>query len=549
MLCQAKTQCQREELHALGVLGLVIVDRSAQSTSSPLLQMPSDSRVPSPLALYLREPIKGIQPFDVTDALVRSAISSGATCIHIVIKEGVFQFAHDGNPVTLGEIQDSWHREATTGILDLEIPHSLALAQMLFFARSMLIGSCYRRTRLTLETVTADTAWEYEQAMTVTGTVISAIGVRDPWAFVLSGPGKYDAFYGCPIPLLINGAPVPRLPREDNPNLVEVEGTTVYVDLATAHKGFRSCIGGMSQTTDDRLSIVYMNPRHARFTTSMEMANLQDFTNMARRAMKKAVGHLLLRIEAESGSETLLRNHYKALLRYFPEMTLYSDSISSQAICFADRRKQPRNGDPVLYPQSMLTSSSNPVFCDMPQVPASLDAGNALAAYQIAHASDGMYVDPDCFLPVSHWLRKTAWSFSGASISVRATGNVLTPRELVYDRVKVRLANHISARVLTQDGRVFDQSIEDWILAEEEAQTQSDLELASAHGSSKLLVLYVNRNCTELRVPSIQCTKEFRMQIGSVLLEVRQFMKENSGPKLDLKYLLFGHKREAGGGC
>ncbi|MEQ6436354.1 hypothetical protein V8Z74_15170 [Comamonas sp. w2-DMI] len=422
--------------------------------------------VPSPLAKYLRDPIKGIQPFDVTDALVRSAISAGGTCIHISIQEGLFQFAHDGREIALQEIHSSWKREAAAGVLDLGMPHGLLLAQTLFFSRTLVIASCYLRTRLTRQSVMADSPWELEPAVAASGTVISVVGVSDPGAFVPSGPGRFGAFAACPIPVVINGEIVQRMPRENNPCLVHVEDVTVYVDLASAAQGYSTCMGGVALQVEGRKSIVFMNPRDARITTQMEMVNLQEFTSKAMRAMKMAVGQLLLRIEAEDGLESIQRQHYRALLRYFPEMTIFSDVISSQVISFADVQKQPRRGALVLYSKEMLSQCSTPIFCDMPPVPSSLEMGSSFAAYSMALASDGMFVAPGCMLPVQHWLRKKALSFNGATISVHASGNVVTPREVVYDRIKVRLADKVTVNLRTADGRTLSQSIDEWILTE-----------------------------------------------------------------------------------
>ncbi|MEQ6438156.1 hypothetical protein V8Z74_24550, partial [Comamonas sp. w2-DMI] len=81
---------------------------------------------------------------------------------------------------------------------------------------------------------------------------------------------------------------------------------------------------------------------------------------------------------------------------------------------------------------------------------------------------------------------------------------------------------------------------------EEDAQTQSDLQLAGKNGGTKVLVLYVNRQCTNPRVPLIPCSPTFRLQMGAALFEVREFLKEQARVSQDRNPLFFGNKSAPG---
>lgn len=463
--------------------------------------MPSDNQTPSALSQHLSQPRSPLEALDITDALVRSAISSGASRIDFWIERGMLGYSHNGEEKSIVEIQSSWAKEAGEGRYDLCSPFGLEIAQLLFFASELTITSGSIATNISINDLQGEVSWPCEDYPAVTGMMLCANGVEDPWAFVLDDEGGAQIFRACPIPVFINGEEVPRISRANPDDFYSIDGMTVYVHLESAHLGYSTCFGGVVGYQQLGQSVVFLNPAEHSVSTAMEITvdQVAAFKERAASAFKQSVGQALLKMESEEGHDYIVSNFFPLLLRTFPGMLMHSNAVSCKVIHFPqDCEGADVNG---MHSREMLLRSGKAILNGMPRKNISA-LGEVCTAFKLAQEMDAIYVHPDFTFPVDHWLPRMAMDIRKCQLRAYGRGNVVTPSQLLPGGIKLRVADHVLLTMLEPNCTVTEMPIYDWVLAEEMPQTRLDAISIANSGKETITVLYICRGCIDFSVPN-----------------------------------------------
>ena len=315
------------------------------------------------LAKHLELPFDVLEPKDITDALIRTAILSRATEIQITVGVDYFKFEHDGADTRISDIESSWHREANENKLDFNAPYGLEICQSLLLGSAVSIASTSEHVLLTRGHVVDDLAWAIEEKVEPNLMTFMIYGMQTPWALIGTKQEGQSAFIGCEIPISINGVQVERIQREGNPCFVDLGDIQVCIDLETAHNGFKCSIGGLVDTDQALGTIVFMNAGNQKVSAKTEIKHLdrKAWDKEARAAYIKAVPLAILQVEAHHGHEYVLKNYYRLMLMFCPAMAMHFDSVSSEAVVLDGWEKNRETGAKKLLSRELVSAFENGV--------------------------------------------------------------------------------------------------------------------------------------------------------------------------------------------
>ena len=480
------------------------------------------------LAKHLELPFDVLEPKDITDALIRTAILSRATEIQITVGDDYFKFEHDGAETRISDIESSWHREANENKLDFNAPYGLEICQSLLLGTVVSIASASEHVLLSRGLLVDDLAWPIEEIVAPNAMTFLIYGMQTPWALIGTKQEGQSAFIGCEIPISINGVQVERIQREGNPCFVDLGDVQVYIDLETAHNGFKCSIGGLVDTDKELGSIVFMKAgtQNATAKTEISEQSRKAWDSAARDAFVKAAPTAILQVEAQYGHEFVLKYYYRALLTFCPGMTPHFDSVSSDAVVLNGWEKNQAAESKKLLSRKLVSCFENPVFCDLP-VADSASLIDHFVAFKFVSGFKGAFVPGGYSFPDNHWIRDTAISIGRGKIKVSAHGNVVTVNELLGGTVKLRFADSVKITLKTQLGTSMVSNVEDWVICSEERYPApaNDKELSFTP------VIYVNRNCTELKYFDLPSREGDLSQLVQLLEEAQKHLDRlrNSG--------------------
>lgn len=502
-----------------------IVTPSVFTQSKTRYPMTTEDNARNTFESHFQNAAPGICAIDITDSLIRGAIYSGATRIEISILKDTFHFAHDGNGRSIEDIKTGWERELLENRLDLRVSCGLDVAQLLFFAESIDISSQDKSVRLTLNSVLTDADWETSSRSLISGMKVTGYGLNDPLDFVGGIEGEYSLFRAIPIPVVINGVEVRRLQREGNDRYVEVDGIGVFVDLPSVSRGFTTSIGGIALKQHGVDSVVCMPWMSPKITPRMQVTGdvVKQNAVKAYASFKRAVGQVLLNVEADMGHAFVVEHYYTAILLLFPELVRHSEYISTSALIEVKDNQLPVMPTDQPYERADIENLNLPMFCDIPR------AGKASQAlmfmiYKMALQAGGVIVHPEAPLPVGHWLRKKAMSFRNAKVEVAASGNVVSSRKLLQGRFKLRISDVILLELNDCGEKVFSIPVHDWVLAEEATTGRlSSISRRDAY-CQKVPVIHIKRNYSKLALPDFPSTTVEREILQAALLEAMEYL-------------------------
>ena len=480
------------------------------------------------LSKHLELPFDVLDPKDVTDALIRTAILSRATEIKITVGADFFKFEHNGQATRISDIESSWHREANENQMDFNAPYGLEICQALLLGTVVSIASASEHVMLTRGLIVDDLAWPVEKLVAPNSMSFLIYGMQTPWAMIGTKQEGHTAFIGCEIPISINGEQIERIQREGNPSFVDLGDIQVYVDLETAHNGFKCSIGGLVDTDQALGTIVFMNAGNQKVSAKTEIKHLdrKAWDKEARAAYIKAVPLAILQVEAHHGHEYVLKNYYRLMLMFCPAMAMHFDSVSSEAVVLDGWEKNRETGAKKLLSRELVSAFENPVFCDLPVADTSTLIDH-FVAYKFISGFKGVFVPGEYSFPDKHWIRDTAISIGRGKIKVSAHGNVITVNELLGGSVKLRFADTVKITLKTQLGTSMVSNVEDWVICSEERYPApaNDKELSFTP------VIYVNRNCTELKYFDLPSREGDLSQLVQLLEEAQKHLDRlrNSG--------------------
>lgn len=489
-------------------------------------RMPSDKTHPTALALHLARPYAGISALEITDSLVRGAIYSGATRIEILISQARFQFCHNGPSIPIADIQSNWSREAAKENLDQSSSFGLDVAQLLFMAAEIQVASQEKVARLTLQQVVSGYSWETAPATQETGMSITGIGVSDPWAFVLDGEGESSIFRACPIPVFINGEAVERLEREGNNCFVDVDGVSVFIDLASVQRGFAVVSGGIAYTRPGVNSLVCLPHTTGASSPRMRISEGKggEWQEKAGGAFLSAVGQVLMRVEAEKGHPFVVERYFQALTIFHPEMLLYSEYVSTKALTTTGKAELPAVPLGMPISRSQLEAIEHPIYCDLPRT-GKTSLAHLATVFRLMMGGSAIFVKAGHSLPGKHWLRARAMSLRRGNIKAYSSGNITTPSELLSGQIKLRISDHVFLNLKDGNGNVTSHIVDDWVLAEEEPMTRLDRISIGNAENQMMQVLHINRNCKNLHLPDFPCRPGEREILQQALREASEYMQ------------------------